>query len=31
MAAMLKGDPDAIAIIKASARELWSSWFPNGQ
>jgi pyruvate dehydrogenase (quinone) len=29
MVAMLKGDPDAIAIIKASARELWSNWFPN--
>jgi pyruvate dehydrogenase (quinone) len=26
--AMLKGDPDSIAIIKATIKETWDSWFP---
>lgn len=26
--ALLKGDPDSIAIIKATIRETWDSWFP---
>lgn len=29
MAALIKGDPDASAIVKASAQELWSEWFPS--
>lgn len=26
--ALLKGDPDSIAIIKATIKETWDSWFP---
>ena len=29
--AMLKGDPDSIAIIKATIKETWDSWFPPGK
>ncbi len=27
-AALLKGDPDALAIVKASIKETWEGWFP---
>ncbi|WUR12240.1 thiamine pyrophosphate-requiring protein [[Empedobacter] haloabium] len=27
-AALLKGDPDALAIVKASIKETWEAWFP---
>jgi pyruvate dehydrogenase (quinone) len=26
--ALLKGDPDSIAVIKATIKETWDSWFP---
>ncbi len=26
--AMLKGDPDALATVRASIKETWASWFP---
>ncbi|CAN7269792.1 thiamine pyrophosphate-requiring protein [Pseudoduganella sp. LjRoot289] len=28
LSAMLKGDPDSIAIVKATIKETWDSWFP---
>lgn len=27
-AALIKGDPDALAIVKASIKETWEGWFP---
>ena len=29
--ALLKGDPEALAIIKATVRETWDGWFPPGE
>lgn len=26
--ALIKGDADSIAIIKASTKEIWENWFP---
>ena len=31
MAALLHRDPDALGIIKASAKELWEGWFPPSE
>jgi pyruvate dehydrogenase (quinone) len=31
MSALLHGDPDSIGIIKASAKQVWDSWFPGGK
>jgi pyruvate dehydrogenase (quinone) len=31
MSALLHGDPDSIGIIKASAKQIWDSWFPGGK
>ncbi|SFU83385.1 thiamine pyrophosphate-requiring protein [Pseudoduganella namucuonensis] len=28
VSALLKGDPDSIAIVKATIKETWDSWFP---
>jgi pyruvate dehydrogenase (quinone) len=28
MSALLKGDPDSLAIVKATIKETWDSWFP---
>jgi len=29
MSALMHGDPDSIGIIKASAKQVWDSWFPG--
>lgn len=29
LSAMLKGDRESLAIVKATAREVWDSWFPK--
>jgi pyruvate dehydrogenase (quinone) len=29
MSALMHGDPDSIGIIKASAKQMWDSWFPG--
>ena len=29
MAALFKGDPDAMGIVRASAKEWWSATFPG--
>jgi pyruvate dehydrogenase (quinone) len=31
MSALLHRDPDSIGIIKASAKQVWDSWFPGGK
>jgi pyruvate dehydrogenase (quinone) len=28
LTALIKGDPEAIAIVKATVKETWESWFP---
>jgi len=28
LSAMIKGDADSIAVVKASAKEIWEGWFP---
>jgi pyruvate dehydrogenase (quinone) len=28
LSALLKGDPDSIAVVKATIKETWDSWFP---
>lgn len=28
LSALIKGDADSIAIIKASTKKIWENWFP---